>query len=263
MKNLFTLLLIFFTLNNGFSQILTPKIDYLYDLYFECDSIVNYEYGSISREEWDGLDGDLSDLGKTPTDKIVSYYKEGKLSEQFIFSYEKNEWELTARCHYTIMDSEVDISTIGYINGSELRHDETLDLDYIWLTKIAPRDVLPSDIAGKVLFDPMVAQQYKEVISNITEGRMYKNEISPVETHRIFTNIDGDTVRIEKLILHEDFMELLTENILRTTKKKRFKYSWEGDILERKFFSYSYKYNKDGFWTLLNRGGRLFSRRIY
>ncbi len=263
MKRIFTLMFLTIFLNSLEGQILKPKIDYTVDLYYDCDSMVTYEYGSISKEDWEALVFDDPLLNKSPTYKTVTHYENGQLSEQRIYSFVNKFREYSSRINYKIEGLDITETNTAILNGSEMSVSETYNADYIWVTKLAPRDILPPQDAGRVLLNPDVFRQKNENIAKIRFGSIHIEEVSSNESHKIFTNTQGDTVRIVKTRLKKDAIEVLAENHLRKKKETRLRYSLNGEILSANRINYQYKYNDKGLWVLLNRGGNLFRREIY
>lgn len=241
------------------SQNISSKIDYITDLHYSCDSIIQYEYGSISSDVWSSLEAEDVLDGRDPHTKKVLYYENDKLIEERVFDNEDGKWKYSAKVTYEINGSDIIETTTGFIGTQELTFTENYNLDYIWTTKLAPRDILSPDEAGMVLMDQDVMKKYKSEMLMITAGNVSLNK-----NLKIFTNTDGDTIRIEKTIPNEDeSIKIIASNFLYREFEHEMSYTKYGDVLVAKNRKYQYKYDKNGNWKLLSRDGYLIRREIF
>ncbi len=263
MKRVFSLTLILLNFNSAFGQIVSPKIDYTINLHYECDSMVIYEYGSLLQKEWETLDFDDSLEEKSPIYKNVIYYSNGTLNQQKIYEFDNASWVMTSFVNYDVDRTKITQHSTGIFFGSEISHTEEYDLDYIWITKLAPIEILPAEDTGRVLFDKVALGQYETEMDKIRKGSIASHKVSDKEHLRFFTNVDGDTIRIERTFFDDDEIDVNIETHLRLSRQKKMKYSGNGDVLTAGRLSFQYKYNEKGQWVLMNLNGNLMKREIY
>lgn len=80
----------------------------------------------------------------------------------------------------------------------------------------------------------------------------------------VFTNTDGDTIRIEKTVQNTDkSIKIIASHFLMREFEKELSFTEQGDIQNVGNRNYYYKYDNKGRWKLLNRDGYLIRREIY
>lgn len=181
------------------------------------------------------------------------------MKQETIFDKEDGEWKYSAKVVYKIIGSDIEEITTGLFGTKEVSFTENYNLDYLWTTKLAPRDILSSDEAGKVLFDKKIMEKYKNEMLKITNGKIYNSE-----NLKILINTEGDTIRIEKIIQQEDkSIKNLASNFLQREFEKETTYSEHGDTKFVNNRNYEYKYDNNAVWKFVSRGGYLIRREIF
>lgn len=246
----------------GYSQI-PLKVDYTTDVFLQCDSVVLYEYGSIDQNEWESLfiNKDIAD--NLATDKQVLYYRDGVLSLEKNYSLQADKWVYNSKVTYEITGKNVIETTTAFFGSSEFSVTESYNLDYVWVTKLRPIDVLPMDEASSVLTDPKIKAKYDKEIKNIVDGSVTTSEVDAHEKVKAYKNVNGQIIREERIVLTDSVIVMKAINHLKRETTNEFSYSPSGDILSKKGSSYKYIYDNEGSWIWMNRSGYLIERTIY
>jgi len=198
-------------------------------------------------------------LSKESDTKKVTYYENDTLEKEYLYSWLDDEWKLMAKVYYEVHGSDITETSSTVFGGQEFSITENYNLDYIWTTKLAPIDVLSSDDASSILFDEKAMEKYENAMRKITDG-----EISLNDGLKIFTNTEGDTIRIEKTVQNNDgSIKVIANNFLRRETEKEILYNAKGDVYLINNRKYKHKYDDRGRWRLLNRGGFLIGREIF
>jgi len=251
--------IIFFLLISSvvYSQEIPTRIDGLTDVYADADSIVLLMYGDIPHEDWLSLDPSSS-IDMEVVEKSVLVYKDGILHQEFNYLMKDTGWTINSEVLYEINGSEVVETTTGYFGGKGVSISEEYNLDYIWVTKLRPIDVVSSDIAGKLLFDETAMEIYQEKILEIINGK-----ITTDKGLKLFYNTQNKLIRQQRLVKSEENILLESTNYLNTEKTKNEEYNLHLDITRYSGNKIDYKYKLDGEWKYLRRFGKLTERVIY
>ena len=212
----------------GYSQI-PLKIDYTSDVFMKCDSVVLYDYGSISPEDWDSLSTD-STYDQPQKEKQVLYYKDGVLNLEENYSKEAEKWVLNSKVTYEIDERNV-IEAVSSAFGS---FSESYNLDYIWITKLRPIDILPTDEAFSVLSDPKIKEKYHKEIKNIVDGSIVTSEDRAGDSVRTFKDVNGKIIREEKITTTDNEIKVIANNYLKKETSKEFVYTKSGNIKSKR-----------------------------